>query len=103
MAFVAIEAHGQEELGRVLHRQAGLAQDLVVGGRRVLQRRPGSGQDGVDELIVRHVACHRLPNPIAERQGPFLAQVHTIDLQQVSPFVRPILDVFRAAHQCVDQ
>ncbi len=103
MALVAVEADRQEQLRRVLHRRRRLAQDLVIRRRRVGHRGPGAGQDGVDELIIRQVVGDRLPDPVAQGAGARLAQELSVDLQQVGPFVSPVLDKVGAADQLVDQ
>ena len=45
VALVAVEPNGQEELGRVLHGGRRLAEDLEIGGRRVVLVRAGGRHD----------------------------------------------------------
>ena len=42
-------------------------------------------------------------DPLAKRRGALVAEELAVDLQQVGPFVGPVLDEIRAADQLVDQ
>ncbi len=102
MALVAIEAHGEEKLRRVFHRQLRVAQHLVISSRRIFERGTRCRQDGVHEPVIGHVAGHGLANPIPQRQGSLFAQVLAIDLKQVGPLVGPVLHVVGTANEPVD-
>ena len=103
VALIAVETHAQEQLGRVFHRLFRRAEDLVVGRRRIFERRAAGRQDRVHELVVGHVARHGLLDPAAQGKRPLLAQELAIHLQQVGPLVGPQLDVVAAADQPIDQ
>ena len=102
VALVAIEPHGQEQVRGGLHRVGRLAKDLEVRGGRILAVRSGGGEDLLDELVVGRVGRQLAANPLPQGGGPFRPQVLAIDLQQVGPLVRPVLDEVVAADQPVD-
>ncbi len=74
VALVAVEAHGQEQMRRVLHDQVGIAQDLVVRGCRILFIGSTGGQDLSHNLIVGPIFGDGCANPIAEGLCAFAAQ-----------------------------
>ena len=69
----------------------------------MLAVRPAGGQDRPDELVVGDVLVDLLADPLAEGDRPLDAQELAVDLEQVGPLVGPVLDVFLAADQPVDQ
>ena len=103
VALVAVEAHGQEQLRRVLHRRVRLAEDLVVAGRRVVEVRPRPRQDGVGELVVGHVVGDGLVDPVVVGLRSLHAEELAIHVEQVGPFVGPVIDVFGASDELVHQ
>ena len=102
VALVAVEAHGEEQLRRVLHHGVGRAEHLEVRGGRVVHVRPRCREDRIRELVVGHVGGDRIANPLAERGGPDFAQEFAIHLKQVGPLVRPQFDERFAADELVD-
>ena len=103
VALVAVEPHAQEQVRGVLHRVVRLAQDLVIRRGRILAIRAAGREDLAGELVVGRVGGQFAADPLAESGGPFRAEVLAIDLQQVGPLVRPVLEEIVAADQPVDQ
>ena len=102
MALVAVEAHAQEELGRVLHQQVWLSGDPVVGARRLLLSAPAGRQDGGTELVIGRVASDLAADPLAEFISSCRAEDLGVDLEEVTPAVGPVPDIGRAAEEAVD-
>ena len=61
VALVAVEAHGQEQVRRVLHQRRRVAEDLVIGGGRIFEVRAAGGQDLVGKLVVGLIRGDRAP------------------------------------------
>ena len=105
VALVAVEPDGQEQLRRVLHRRrpgrGGSCSTTAGGFSRV---RPAGRQDLARRTGRR--ACSSatcVADPLAEGGGALVAEELAVDLEQVGPLVRPVLDVVVAADQPVDQ
>ena len=56
-----------------------------------------------DELVVGRVGRDLAPDPVAERHGALDVEELAVDLEQVGPLVRPVVDEIGAADQPVDQ
>ena len=102
VAFVAVEADGEEQLCRRFHDGIGSAQDLEVRRRRILAVRPRRGDDAPSELIVGSVLGDLRANPVTKRHRPLGSQVFSIDHQEVGPLVRPVVHIFRTSDQPID-
>ena len=103
MTLVAAESHAEEQLRGVLHQSLGLSQDLVVGGRRILERRAAGAQHRVDELVVRHVARQGPSHPSAQGLRSLRSQELAVHLQKITPLVRPEADELGTADQPLDE
>ena len=99
------------QLNRTARKSCVVFSIVAAGSRRILKYDaagfsrfdPRGRQDRADELVVRHVRGDLVANPLAERDRALDAQELAIDLEQVGPLVRPVLDEFGAADQLVDQ
>ena len=103
MAFVAAEANTEKELGRVFHDRIGRPQDLVIGGRRILDGRSLGVQQGRDKLVIGHVAGHRTAHPGLQRLRPLPSEPLLVDLQEVGPLVGPEINELGAADKAADK
>ena len=103
VALVAVEAHAEEQLGRVLHDRVGGAQHLVVARGRAGDVGSLGGQHVADELVVGLVLGDGLADVGAEGPRPRLAQELAVHLEQVGPFVGPMLDEVLAADEGIDE
>ena len=103
VALVAVEPHAEEQMGSVFHRVQRIAEDLVVRGGRVLAVRSAGGQDFAHELVVRLARGQLSADPLAKFGGTLRTQELAVDLQQVGPLVRPVLDEILAADQLIHQ
>src|SRR5262249_31391625 len=103
VALVTVEAHRQEQLCCVFDQSAGFTLNLIIAGRWVLQVRPASRQDVVDELVVGLVAGDGFADVLAKGGRSLLPEKLAIDLEKVRPFVRPVLDELRTGDQFVDE
>ena len=63
VAFVAIEARGEEQLRRVLHRFSGCAQNFPIAGGGIFAIGTGGRQNFAGKLVVRRVLFHLFANP----------------------------------------
>ena len=54
-------------------------------------------------MIVRCIGLHLIPDPFPEGLGAFSAEELTVHLQQVGPFVGPMIDVIVVAHELIHQ
>jgi len=102
VALVAVEAGGEEQVSRVLHRLRRRAEDLVIAGGGILAIGARRGEDLARERVVRRVGGDFRPDPFAELAGAVLAEELPVHLQQVGPLVGPVVDVVRRADQAVD-
>ena len=87
----------------VFHYCIRLTQNFVVGSRRVILVGAACCDDLACELVVRRVVGDLVSNPGAERRGTLRAEEFTIDLQEISPLVGPVIDVVVATNQLFDQ
>jgi hypothetical protein len=104
VALVAVEAGGEEEVGGVLHRLGGRAEDsssrLAAGLSRL---EPEAVSIFPDELVVGRVGGDFLADPIAETFRAFFAEELAVHLEEVGPFVGPVVDVVGGADQAFDE
>ena len=103
VALIAAEADAEKELGRVLHHRLGRTKNLVIGCRRILDRRPLGIQQGGHELVIGNVARYRTSNPGLQGPGPLASKPFLVDLEKVRPLVGPEINELRAADQAADQ
>ena len=54
-------------------------------------------------MIVRCIGLHLIPDPFPEGLGALSAEELTVHLQQVGPFVGPMIDVIVVAHELIHQ
>ena len=97
VALVAVETGGQEQMRGVFHCFIRRAQHFVIRCRRMLTVGAVRRQDFLHELVVGRVQFHLLANPVAEDAGPFFAEELAVDLEQVGPFIGPMIHVIRTA------
>ena len=102
VAGVAVEAGGEEEVGGVLHRLGGGAENFVVTRGGVFAVGAGRGEDFLGELIVGRVGGDFLADPVAETFRALFAQELAVHLEEVGPFVGPVVDVVGRADEAVD-
>jgi len=97
VAFIAVKADRQKQVCRILHRIFGSTMNLEIRSSRHFLVRTRSRKNVVHKLVVRHILINRFADPVMEQLRSFCSQVLAIDLQQVSPFVRPVFDIFFTA------
>ena len=90
-------------MGRILHDQRGVAENLEVGGGRALNGGATGGENLTGRFIVRLIPGDHVLDPVTHGNGPLLAEEFPIDLKHVGPFVGPMLDIFRVSDQLIDQ
>ena len=103
VTLIAVEARGEKEVRRVFHRLRGEAEHLEVtrGGHFFV--RAGRGENGVDELVIRHVVLHLRAHPVAKKFRAFAAEELAVHLEQVAPLVRPVIHGLLRYQQPFDQ
>ena len=102
VAFVAVEPNGQEQMGGVLDGFFGRAQDLVIGCGGVFAIRARGSEDLVSELVVGFVGRKAVADPIFEFGCTFFTEELRVDLEQIGPFVGPVIDEPIAADEFID-
>ena len=89
-------------MGGVLDGFFGRAQDLVIGCGGVFAIGARGSEDLVSELVVGFIGRKAVADPIFEFGCTLFAQELRVDLEQVGPFVRPVIDEPIAADELID-
>ena len=98
MRAVVITKHGGPEVLQVQERPEPVARP----GHVVVDVGAAGSQNLTSKLVVRLILRDPVLDPISQSRGPFFAQKLAIDLQEVGPFVGPVLNVFATADEAAD-
>ena len=103
VAFGALHAHAKEQLGSRFSQVLRVACHTVKVGRGFGESAATSGYQIAYHLVEGSILFHPFADPMLEHLRSLHLNCLAVGTQNIRPFQRPIVGIFRPIEQCIDQ